>query len=68
MRLGKCTRCGGTAVSDGSGRHVDVFICDKCNKKIYIPKDCDQPTSWFGYIMAETFGFADNIVTGGKNI
>ena len=61
-RLGKCPKCGGTGTSDGNGRQVDAFRCGECGKTFYVPKDDDRPTSWFGYVLAETFGFAGNLL------
>jgi len=62
MKLARCPRCEGTGKSSANGRLVDSFRCEKCGKKFYIPKDCDQPISWFEYILSETFGFADDLI------
>jgi len=62
MRLGRCPRCEGTGKSVTIGRKVDALVCQDCGKKFYIPQDCDEPISWFEYILAETFGFADNLI------
>ena len=61
MRLGKCPRCEDAVKNSVNGRLVDTFKCKGCGKKFYISKDCDEPISWLEYILAETFGFADNM-------